>query len=60
LILVSRYHKGNRRVEYLVFWKCFVSEQETWEPWQNLKGIAEEAVKEFQKGNPRKPNKKGF
>jgi len=47
-------------VEYLVFWKCFVSEQETWEPWQNLKGIAEEAVKEFQKGNPRKPNKKGF
>jgi len=60
LVADSRRNKGKKRVEYLVFWKGFPPEQATWEPWENLEGTAEEAVKEFHKGNPRKPREKGF
>jgi len=50
LVADSRRSKGKRRVEYLVFWKGFPPEQATWEPWENLEGTAEEAVKIFIKG----------
>jgi len=60
LVADSRRNKGKKRVEYLVFWKGFPPEQATWEPWENLEGTAEEAVKEFHKGIPRKPREKGF
>ena len=57
MIADSRYHKGRKRVEYLVFWKGFPPEQATWEPWENLEGTAEEAMREFHRKNPRKAKK---
>jgi len=60
LVADCRRNKGKKRVEYLVFWKGFLPEQATWEPWENLEGTAEEAVKEFHKGNPWKPRERDF
>jgi hypothetical protein len=54
----SRYHKGRKRVEYLVFWKGYPPEQASWEPWKSLEGTAEESLKKFHKESPSKPRHK--
>jgi hypothetical protein len=54
----SRYHKGRKRVEYLVFWKGYPPEQASWEPWESLEGTAEESLKKFHKESPSKPRHK--
>jgi len=60
LMADSRRNKGKRRVENLFFWKGFPPEQVTWEPWENLEGTGEDAIKEIHNGHPRKPRDEEF
>ena len=44
--------KKGKPVEYLVLWEGWPDEDATWEPWENIKGTAEEALEEFRAKNP--------
>ena len=48
--------KNNRKkgkpTEYLVLWEGYPDEEATWEPYENIKGTADEALEEFKKKNP--------
>jgi hypothetical protein len=54
----GRYNKQRKRVEYLVFWMVFPPEQASWEPWESLEGMAEEAIHQFHMLNPKLPKDK--
>ena len=49
-ILASRVHKS--RVQYLVRWKGSSSDEDTWEPYDNIIGGSEESVQDFHRDNP--------
>ena len=52
-ILASRKGRGiGARAEYLVMWRGFPEDEATWEPYENLKGTAEEALRKFHLQNP--------
>jgi hypothetical protein len=44
--------KKGKPIEYLVLWEGFPDEEATWEPYDNIKGTAEEALAEYKKKNP--------
>jgi transposase InsO family protein len=46
--IVAQRRRG-RRVEYLVMWKGYPPEENTWEPLAHLRGTAEEALAEFRR-----------
>jgi hypothetical protein len=52
-ILTSEVRKG--KVFYLVGWKGYGPDENTWEPYENLKDGAEEVVKQYHRNHPRKP-----
>ena len=49
--------KNNRKkrkpTKYLVLWEGYPDEEATWEPYENIKGTADEALEEFKKKNPK-------
>jgi len=46
--------KGGQ-VKYLVSWKGYGLDEDTWEPYENLKDGGEHVVRQFHLDNPRKP-----
>jgi len=46
--------KGGQ-VKYLVSWKGYGPEEDTWEPYENLKDGGKQVVCQFHIDNPRKP-----
>ena len=54
-IVDSRTVGRKKKVEYRVLWEGFRMEEGQWEPYENLAGTSEEALKEFHKQYPRKP-----
>jgi len=46
--------KGGQ-VKYLLSWKGYGPDEDTWEPWENLKDGGEHIVRQFHLDNPRKP-----
>ena len=46
--------KGGQ-VKYLVSWKGYEADEDTWEPHENLKDAGEHVVRQFHLDNPRKP-----
>ena len=36
----------------MVLWEGYPDEEATWEPYENIKGTADEALEEFKKKNP--------
>ena len=44
--------KKGKPTEYLVLWEGYPDEEATWEPYENMKGTADEALEEFKKKNP--------
>jgi hypothetical protein len=53
-ILNSRLRRG--KLEYLIKWKGYTNENNTWEPEANVDG-AEQALKDFHKSHPSAPHK---
>lgn len=43
---------GIKIAEYLILWKGFPVEEASWEPYENLQGTAEEALRRFHMKNP--------
>jgi len=52
-IRTSELRKG--RVWYLVSWKGYGPDDDTWEPYENLQDVAAATVLKFHQDNPRKP-----
>jgi len=52
-IVTSRITKGE--VKYLVSWKGYGPDDDTWEPYENLKDRAEDTVRKYHLDNPQKP-----
>jgi len=46
--------KGGQ-VKYLVSWKRYGPDEDTWEPYENMKDGGEQVVHQFYLDNPRKP-----
>jgi hypothetical protein len=46
--IVAQRRRG-RRIEYLVMWKGYPPEENTWEPLAHLRGTADEALAEFRR-----------
>jgi len=46
--------KGGQ-VKYLVSWKGYGPDEDTWEPYENLKDGGEHVVRQFNLDNPCKP-----
>ena len=43
--------KKRKPTEYLVLWESYTDEEATWEPYENIKGTAAEALAEYQAKN---------
>ena len=50
----SRVNKKRKRVEYLVLWEGYESEDATWEPWECFKHTGNEALLDFHMRYPKK------
>ena len=44
--------KKGKPTEYLVLWEGYTDEEATWEPYENIKGTAEEALEAYRTKNP--------
>ena len=44
--------KKGKPIEYLVLWEGYPDEEATWEPYENIKGTAEEALAAYWAKNP--------
>ena len=55
----SRENKWRKCVEHLVFWKRYPPEEATREPGANLVCMADKALREFHKRNPKPPQDPG-
>ena len=44
--------KKGKPIEYLVQWEGYPDEEATWEPYDNIKGTAEEALVAYRTKNP--------
>ena len=44
--------KKGKPIEYLVLWEGYPDEEATWEPYENIKGTAEEALAAYRAKNP--------
>ena len=44
--------KKGEPIEYLVLWEGYPDEGATWEPYENIKGTAEEALAAYRAKNP--------
>ena len=44
--------KKGKPIEYLVLWEGYPDEEATWEPYENIKGMAEEALAAYRAKNP--------
>jgi hypothetical protein len=47
--------RKEKKVKYLALWEGCEQEDATWEPWENLKKSAQQALLDFHKRYPRKP-----
>ena len=56
-IVTSKLDRG--QVLYMVKWKGYGPDENTWETWDNLKNGAEEAVLDYHRDHPRKPRDPG-
>ena len=54
-ILDSRFYR--RKLQYLVRWKGYGEDGDTWEPEDHLLGTADQAIKDFYRKNPAAPRR---
>ena len=54
----SRVNRQKKKIEYLVLWDGYDNEDATWEPWEHLRHTAVEALRDFHKRYPKKPQDK--